>query len=929
MASGTTVDKLILEIQAETKGLQRDLKKVQGQLQKTSQSSKGLQLSLGKVATAFAAIGGLALIRQVVDTTRKFEDLKATIEAITGSAATANLAFDVIKDFTATTTFQLDGVTQAFITFLQAGITPTTDALQDFGNLAAAFDKDISTIAQATFRAMTGEMEMLKQFNVIMKVEGDKFKATFNGITTTVDRNGVAISEYLRGLSRENFPDALEKRANTLSGAISNLEDAFAIFQAQIGEEFRPVLIGIARDMALFFQENEDGAKIIGEVLADAFQMLGNTMKFVTNNADVLMGVIKGLVAASVINGLIALVNTFIKLTRALKGATTASAVLFAIQTRGLGLLALGGIIGAATVMVDNMLEGTTDLSNALEDVEDDADKAARQNRELADSLIRAKDAMQLFGKEGMHMITTLQGLTSVGGKLDLTLNKMFGFDSKQRVTAFYKELEKMRAVFMDQRIQEILSGKSAGFVDITKENTAGMVAPGDTGKHPLDFVEDIMGSFHSTPHMPTTQDFMDTLNASNLGALFPGFSHIKLYQKEVEENGKMVPKIFVRGIKAGMQEDLLGNDVFAQFLGFDNYADLTSFAEDFLPIGNVQTAVAQLQKGIQDNIDGDLLGDMGFSSKDPFAELKFLTDPANLSNLTAFKNKMQEGGLLPEGLGDDAASLGIFRDFLQAIIDNGQRAAMELTPLEERLLGLAKAAQSPESAFESLADAILNDEADLSEYFTNINAKFPELFANYEDFVALVKSGALQEGLGDAVTFSDEMLQTMTAATSQFTSQFVDALMTGADALDAFEDLAKNIVKQIIATFIQMAIVNQILNSVFGLTGGPNALPTIDFNAGGGRVQAGRPTVVGERGAELFVPDSSGKIMNHHDSSMSGGGGATIVNQHINFATGVVPTVRAEVTKMLPQIAEVTKGAVADAAMRGGNYRRMLRGNA
>ena len=39
------------------------------------------------------------------------------------------------------------------------------------------------------------------------------------------------------------------------------------------------------------------------------------------------------------------------------------------------------------------------------------------------------------------------------------------------------------------------------------------------------------------------------------------------------------------------------------------------------------------------------------------------------------------------------------------------------------------------------------------------------------------------------------------------------------------------------------------------------------------------------------------------------------------------MPTVRAEVTKMMPDIAEVTKGAVAEAAMRGGSYRRMLQG--
>ena len=45
--------------------------------------------------------------------------------------------------------------------------------------------------------------------------------------------------------------------------------------------------------------------------------------------------------------------------------------------------------------------------------------------------------------------------------------------------------------------------------------------------------------------------------------------------------------------------------------------------------------------------------------------------------------------------------------------------------------------------------------------------------------------------------------------------------------------------VSQIIAIFLQMGVVNEILNSVFQLEG-DNKLATLDGNAGGGRVQAG-----------------------------------------------------------------------------------------
>jgi hypothetical protein len=101
-----------------------------------------------------------------------------------------------------------------------------------------------------------------------------------------------------------------------------------------------------------------------------------------------------------------------------------------------------------------------------------------------------------------------------------------------------------------------------------------------------------------------------------------------------------------------------------------------------------------------------------------------------------------------------------------------------------------------------------------------------------------------------------------------------------------------------------------------------------MDSAAGGGTIQGNRATLVGERGPEIFVPNTGGTIMNNMNSKNAmGGGGTTVINQSINFATGIVPTVRAEVTKMMPQIADVTKAAVQEAAMRGGTFRRSLVG--
>lgn len=217
----------------------------------------------------------------------------------------------------------------------------------------------------------------------------------------------------------------------------------------------------------------------------------------------------------------------------------------------------------------------------------------------------------------------------------------------------------------------------------------------------------------------------------------------------------------------------------------------------------------------------------------------------------------------------------------------------------------------------------------------TNLNEIFEQ---NSETFRKLGVENATQLGeklkeIRDAasdlaVTFDTELKQAVINQSNAFTTDFVNALMDGESALDSFKNFAKNMVSQIIAIFLQMAVVNEILNSIFKLNGTPNALPTFPKKAGGGTVQGRSPVIVGERGPELFIPNTGGTIMNNMNTrNAMGSGQPVIVNQSINFSTGVVPTVRAEVTRMLPQIADVTRGAVMESAMRGGAFRRALQG--
>jgi uncharacterized protein YukE len=273
-----------------------------------------------------------------------------------------------------------------------------------------------------------------------------------------------------------------------------------------------------------------------------------------------------------------------------------------------------------------------------------------------------------------------------------------------------------------------------------------------------------------------------------------------------------------------------------------------------------------------------------------------------------------------------------------QKIIDDNEKATLLRRGQNIGLLEqVHKAYQDMQDPLQDIKD-LLEDENRLLELM-ELNAE--DAF-NKETFDAY--KSALEDFVKESEKVEGAMEQIMDAVVQSsmtFTKDFTDALLDGENALESFKNFSKDIVSQIIAIFLQMAVVNRILNAVFsgfegftplGTIGGSSASTNTGTSggggfAGGGTAQPRMPIVVGERGPEIFVPNTGGSILNNMNSKNAMGGGDIIINQNLNFSTGVVGTVRTEVMKLLPTISEVTKASVMDSASRGGNFAKVIRG--
>jgi hypothetical protein len=208
-----------------------------------------------------------------------------------------------------------------------------------------------------------------------------------------------------------------------------------------------------------------------------------------------------------------------------------------------------------------------------------------------------------------------------------------------------------------------------------------------------------------------------------------------------------------------------------------------------------------------------------------------------------------------------------------------------------------------------------------------------------------------LQRGTDDIRKRVDNMNEAAQDFSRVIGTAFEDAVVSGGKLSDVLKGIAEDIARIILRLIVTKPLENALTGLLGGGSGGGgiggifsslfsggstastsgwssraqgfgtgNSYGNMDlggFFADGGRPPVGMPSVVGENGPELFVPDRAGTIVSN-DNLGAIGGNSVVVHQSFNFTGDVTAQTRAEVLRLAPALQQQTIAAIENRQQRG-----------
>jgi gas vesicle protein len=290
--------KLLIDIIANDKSKQA-LNGVQKGLSRLKQSVFNLR-------NAFIGLGAGVVIKGFLDAGMQIENLEVQLKALFGSAKEGKKALKSVTDFASGTPFELKNIQQGITALAtvrkqaeKSGIS-FDELLKITGNTATVLGGDFALASlqiQRSFSAGIGSAELFRE-------RGVKGMAGFKeGVKVSVE-DSIKLLAKAFGTGGE-FGNLIGDLSQTLFGTISNLKDAFFIFQVEVSKGFFDALKKNLGDLKKTVEANRkeiaEFGLMIGTGLSKAINGTAKTLKFLKDNIGLLTEAFKLFIALKVV----------------------------------------------------------------------------------------------------------------------------------------------------------------------------------------------------------------------------------------------------------------------------------------------------------------------------------------------------------------------------------------------------------------------------------------------------------------------------------------------------------------------------------------------------------------------------------------------------------------------------------------------------
>ena len=172
-------------------------------------------------------------------------------------------------------------------------------------------------------------------------------------------------------------------------------------------------------------------------------------------------------------------------------------------------------------------------------------------------------------------------------------------------------------------------------------------------------------------------------------------------------------------------------------------------------------------------------------------------------------------------------------------------------------------------------------EEFNIEQRINELKEKFGELDA--QQIIDLIKQEDLLKKKVEQMTKQEEIAKKINGAFKQIGEDIgtgiTDALVGAIEGTRTLGEAAKSIINDLASSLLRLGI-NMALTGLFG---GTKFGSFLGF-ANGGRPPVGKPSIVGERGPEIFVPRSAGTII---PNNKIGGSGGVVNNINVSVDAG------------------------------------------